>query len=119
MIEENPRKSARKPHNSDHQRLAARYRAYREKRDRQPHAPGVWVVYFSLAALPLYGVGQSLIPPANVAAPAICFLADEHLRRGRFGFVAHDELSRPAALSAAKEAANAVADHRGVDVDRS
>ena len=28
----------------------------------QSHAPGLWVVYFSLAALPLFGVGQLLIP---------------------------------------------------------
>ena len=26
------------------------------------HAPGVWVVYFSLAALPLFGLGQMAIP---------------------------------------------------------
>ena len=26
------------------------------------HAPGVWIVYFSLAALPLFGLGQLLIP---------------------------------------------------------
>jgi hypothetical protein len=25
--------------------------------DKRPHAPGVWVIYFSLAALPLFGVG--------------------------------------------------------------
>src|SRR4051812_30370047 len=25
--------------------------------DRRPHAPGIWVVYFSLAALPLFGLG--------------------------------------------------------------
>jgi hypothetical protein len=29
-------------------------------------SPGLWVVYFSLAALPLFGVGQSLLP-ANAA----------------------------------------------------
>ncbi len=29
---------------------------------KRPHAPGVWVVYFSLAALPLFGLGQLLIP---------------------------------------------------------
>jgi hypothetical protein len=39
----------------------ARYRRYREER-RKKHTPGVWVVYFSLAALPLFGLGQSLIP---------------------------------------------------------
>lgn len=31
----------------------------------QPHAPGLWVVYFSLAALPLFGLGQLLIPRAD------------------------------------------------------
>jgi hypothetical protein len=38
-----------------------RFRRYREQR-RKKHTPGVWVVYFSLAALPLFGLGQSLIP---------------------------------------------------------
>lgn len=40
-----------------------RYSKYREERGKRPHAPGVWVVYFSLAALPLFGLGQSQIPP--------------------------------------------------------
>jgi hypothetical protein len=40
-----------------------RYRRYREEQRKKPHTPGVWVVYFSLAALPLFGLGQSLIPP--------------------------------------------------------
>jgi hypothetical protein len=39
-----------------------RYRRYREQQLRKPHTPGVWVVYFSLAALPLFGLGQSLVP---------------------------------------------------------
>ncbi len=43
-----------------------RYRRYREEQRRKPHAPGVWVVYFSLAALPIFGLGQSLIPPEDV-----------------------------------------------------
>src|SRR5439155_11104130 len=38
-----------------------RYRQYRQEQLRKPHTPGVWVVYFSLAALPLFGLGQSLI----------------------------------------------------------
>ena len=38
-----------------------RYHAYREKR-RQKRTPGVWVVYFSLAALPIFGLGQAFIP---------------------------------------------------------
>ena len=36
--------------------------AARQKKAVKPHAPGVWVVYFSLAALPLFGLGQLLIP---------------------------------------------------------
>lgn len=28
----------------------------------RPHAPGVWVVYFSIAALPLFGFGQWFMP---------------------------------------------------------
>jgi hypothetical protein len=41
-----------------------RYAEYRAKRTSKPHVPGVWVVYFSLAALPLFGLGQAEIPPA-------------------------------------------------------
>lgn len=33
----------------------------------QAHAPGVWIVYFSLAALPLFGLGQLLIPSGDAA----------------------------------------------------
>jgi hypothetical protein len=35
------------------------------KQRNKPHAPGLWVVYFALAALPLFGVGQLLIPLAE------------------------------------------------------
>lgn len=38
-----------------------RYHRYRQEQQQKPHAPGVWIVYFSLAALPLFGLGQSLI----------------------------------------------------------
>ena len=37
-----------------------------EKKKRKPHAPGVWIVFFSLAALPLFGLGQLFIPIADV-----------------------------------------------------
>ena len=30
-----------------------------------PHTPGLWVLYFSLAALPLFGIGQHWIPVAE------------------------------------------------------
>jgi len=42
-----------------------RFRKYREEQRKKPHNPGVWVIYFSLAALPLYGLGQSLIPAGD------------------------------------------------------
>jgi len=35
------------------------------RRQRRPNKPGVWVVYFSLAALPLFGLGQWFIPAAS------------------------------------------------------
>ncbi len=38
-----------------------RWRRYREERNKK-RTLGVWVVYFSLAALPLFGLGQALIP---------------------------------------------------------
>ena len=43
------------------------------ERRRRPHAPGVWVVYFSLAALPLFGVGQLFIPANDLAARQYAF----------------------------------------------
>ncbi|HLW68607.1 MAG TPA: DUF4129 domain-containing protein [Gemmataceae bacterium] len=39
-----------------------RYCDYSEAQKKKPHTPGVWVVYFSLAALPIFGLGQALIP---------------------------------------------------------
>jgi hypothetical protein len=50
-----------------------RYRRYREEQRRKPHAPGVWVVYFSLAALPLFGLGQSLIPATEAGRRRYAF----------------------------------------------
>jgi hypothetical protein len=38
------------------------------RRDGQPHPPGLWVVYFSLAALPLFGIGQVLLPADDPVA---------------------------------------------------
>jgi hypothetical protein len=43
-----------------------RWQRYREERKKK-RTLGVWVVYFSLAALPLFGLGQSLIPAEDVA----------------------------------------------------
>jgi hypothetical protein len=38
-----------------------------------PHTPGLWVLYFSIAALPLFGVGQWWIPAASVARRQYAF----------------------------------------------
>lgn len=38
-----------------------------------PHTPGVWVLYFSLAALPLFGVGQHWIPASDVGRRRYAF----------------------------------------------
>jgi len=42
-----------------------------ESQSKSAHAPGTWVVYFSLAALPLFGVGQLMID--NDASRAFAF----------------------------------------------
>jgi Domain of unknown function (DUF4129) len=38
-----------------------------------PHTPGLWVLYFSLAALPLFGIGQRWIPPSEVGRRQYAF----------------------------------------------
>jgi hypothetical protein len=40
---------------------------------KRPHAPGVWVIYFSLAALPLFGIGQRFIPATELDARRYAF----------------------------------------------
>ena len=43
------------------------------ERRRRPHAPGVWVIYFSLGALPLFGIGQRFIPEGDLDARRSAF----------------------------------------------
>jgi len=38
-----------------------------------PHPPGLWVLYFSLAALPLFGIGQKWIPAGDVGRRQYAF----------------------------------------------
>ena len=47
--------------------LWQRYQQYRDWRKKKPHTPGVWVLYFALAAIPLYGLGQAMIPGDDAA----------------------------------------------------
>ena len=42
-------------------------------RGRSPHAPGVWIVYFSLAALPIFGIGQLFIAKGDLASRRYVF----------------------------------------------
>ena len=46
-----------------------RWRAARQR----PHAHGLWVVYFSLAALPIFGLGQLSIPTRDVGSRRLVF----------------------------------------------
>src|SRR5262249_28014886 len=50
-----------------------RYRRYRQNRKKR-HTPGTWVVYFSLAALPIFGLGQTFIPVEDSARRYNVFL---------------------------------------------
>jgi hypothetical protein len=71
-----PPEKKRKAAEASHPFLAwwDRYRHFQEERGRRPHAPGVWVVYFSLAALPLFGLGQALIPEEAAGRRRYTFL---------------------------------------------
>ncbi len=51
-----------------------RWREALADRRTRPHTPGVWVIYFALAALPLFAVGQSLIPPDDADRRRATFL---------------------------------------------
>lgn len=43
------------------------------QKKKTPHAPGLWVLYFSLAALPLFGIGQKWIPASDVGRRQYAF----------------------------------------------
>lgn len=49
-----------------------RYQADRQEEQRKKR-PGLMVVYFSLAALPLFGIGQAMIPATNVEGRRYAF----------------------------------------------
>ncbi len=66
----------------------------------RPHAPGVWVVYFSLASLPIFGIGQLLIPAANKPSRRVCVRTAVRVCRLRTGPAVDHQLSGAAPLSA-------------------
>ena len=41
---------------------------------RRPNAPGVWLIYFTLASLPLFGLGQWFVPAVEEERRAGLFL---------------------------------------------
>lgn len=52
----------------------ARWNRFRAAQKKKPHTPGTWIVYFSLAAFPLFGLGQSLIPADDAARRRATFM---------------------------------------------
>lgn len=48
-------------------------RLFLGRRPGEPHAPGLWVVYFSLAALPVFGIGQMFILASDEQRRAFAF----------------------------------------------
>jgi len=48
--------------------------AHHDANRNKPHTPGVWVLYFALAALPLFAIGQSLIPAEDAERRRSAFL---------------------------------------------
>lgn len=49
-----------------------KYQARRQEEQRKKK-PGIMVIYFSLAALPLFGVGQAMIPASNIEGRRYAF----------------------------------------------
>ncbi len=72
----------------------------RAKQKTAAPTPGVWLIYYSLAALPIFGLGQTLLPAerSRRAAPGLRPSFSLSLRRA--GVADNDEFSRLAPLSA-------------------
>ncbi len=58
---------------AEHEPADARSEAEPAASNRPVHAPGKWLVYFSLAALPIFGIGQLFIPAGDTEARAYGF----------------------------------------------
>jgi hypothetical protein len=51
-----------------------RFEAYRAERKKRPHTPGTRILVFGLAALPVFALGQSLVPADDAARRSWTFL---------------------------------------------
>ncbi len=64
------------PEHADPQRAAdprSLWRARVQRRPSRAHPPGVWIIYFALAALPVFGFGQAWIPANDAGRRAYGF----------------------------------------------
>ena len=50
-----------------------RHARWSSAKDKKPHTPGLTVVYFSIAALPIFGLGQALIPADETSRRNLTF----------------------------------------------
>jgi hypothetical protein len=50
-----------------------RWQRWQGERDKKRRVLGAWVIYFSLAALPIFGLGQALIPVEDAGRRAFAF----------------------------------------------
>lgn len=75
QVEDDKGRKEAKPGAEDAKGLIAWWERYQRHvaEKRKKRTLGVWVVYFSLAALPLFGLGQSLIPPSDVGRRRFSF----------------------------------------------
>ncbi len=48
-------------------------RATARKKKQEVHAPGLWVLYFSIAAIPIFGLGELLLNPLDVQERYLSF----------------------------------------------
>ena len=64
--------SAASPNKAKKKSSPGWYQRMVSKRHR-PHTPGVWVIYYAIAALPLFAFGQLLIPATQTAARLSAF----------------------------------------------
>lgn len=54
--------------NKTEEKAAPAGKEKKAKTQAAPHPPGLWVVWFSVAAIPLFGIGQMLLPGGDQAA---------------------------------------------------
>ena len=71
-----------------------KYKSHRDAQRKGGHTPGVWVLYFALAALPLFALGQSLIDPDDDKRRRATFLQMAVYIAQRPGTARHHQSAR-------------------------